>query len=562
MFGNASLPSRIYSYDCEAPTNTLKIGEQIFKAHKYRNKLVEIELSRRNTIASAQLECYPQLAAITEQIADLQAKIDAARAEIKAKKQKVRGRVETSEAQTNIKAWREEIKPLREQQRAIKSDSWTGEQLRSMIDTIDGEHAAKVRAARAAAVDDGLYWGNYLAAEKSVPRAGRPPKFHRWHFDGKVSVQIQGGMSPEDCHACTDNRLRIQPPDNLEWTNAHRHPDKWTQAMVRIGSEEKGQPIWATVDFCLHRPLPQGCRVKEVYLGRYKTGPITQWKLQFVVAREKWEPKATGSGNIGIDVGWRMLNNGLRVAYWVGDDGEFGQLVLPHVLVNRWSKCSDLQEIRDKRFNAIIVDVRRFIGGLRPIPDWLLEDTKTIHAWRAKGKLIMLIRRWEQNRIEKDADIFAAMLEWRKKEDHLWRWQECNRAKAIRIRNHLYANFVADLRKKYCRAAIEDTNWRDMKRVPAAESDDVKFAGQLSDIAAVGKLLQCVKESMSVTLCDPKHTTKRCHECGHVCDFDPIPSVIVRCDHHGGEFDQDENAAKNLLEMLSGKQDAAVTAAQ
>lgn len=558
MFGYDSLPSRIYSYDCEPPTNIQLVADQIYKAHVYRNKLVEIELARRAAITQSQMDCYPMLAEITTQIEALTTSIDAVRDAVKTKKQTARSRVDATMEKEQIKEWTIKRKELRERQKSMKADTWAGDKFRAMVKQIDDDHAAKVRAARKAAVDDGIYWGNYLAAEKSVPRTGRPPKFHRWNYDGKVSLQVQGGMSIAECFAGDDQRLRIVPPANMDWTRRRSNPDKWTTTSIRIGSKNKGKPIWATVEFCMHRPIPADAQIKEAYLVRRQCGPRgkPQWKIQFVVAREAWEPKATGTGCVGIDVGWRLFDDGLRVAYAVGDDGRHWELILPTTLLSRWKETMDLQFVRDKNFEQIIKTLREFIGGHTDPPAWLLEDTKFVHAWKGKGKLVMLLRKWEQpeNRFDGDVGILADMVAWIKQEHHLWQWQENNRRKGIDIRNRMYSEFVAELRKHYCRAAIEDTNWRDMKRVPVAESDKVKFAGQLADIAAVGKLLACAKESMAVTRCDPQHTTKRCHVCEKICDFDAITEVRHQCEWCGAEWDQDENAAYNLLQMLAGTQ--------
>ena len=49
MFGNDSLPTKIYTYGCNGgpQQNADLCREQLYLAHRYRNKLVEIERERR-----------------------------------------------------------------------------------------------------------------------------------------------------------------------------------------------------------------------------------------------------------------------------------------------------------------------------------------------------------------------------------------------------------------------------------------------------------------------------------------------------------------------------------
>src|SRR5262249_10084792 len=149
-------------------------------------------------------------------------------------------------------------------------------------------------------------------------------------------------------------RLKLVPvPARAYATGAPRRLRR-TRAYLRIGSNAR-EPVWAEVPVVLHRPLPEDATIKWVYLVRRHVATHEEWWLQFVVAQAQGFAKADAatSGTVAVDVGWRRLASGLRVAYWVGDDGAEGQLVLPQAILTRLRKVEELQAIRDKHFDAM-----------------------------------------------------------------------------------------------------------------------------------------------------------------------------------------------------------------
>ena len=145
---------RAYVYGARAPTeNAELVREQIFKAHRYKNKLVEIELARR---AARGTVLKPHIDARAEQY-----------------------RV-ARERGENLKLPKLEL----------------SEAEQKSLDNADEASRAAVRAARA---ECGVYWGTYLTVEDAAgkQREGRhPPRFKRYNGTGAIAVQLPAPMHP------------------------------------------------------------------------------------------------------------------------------------------------------------------------------------------------------------------------------------------------------------------------------------------------------------------------------------------------------------------------------
>jgi transposase len=95
---------------------------------------------------------------------------------------------------------------------------------------------------------------------------------------------------------------------------------------------------------------------------------------------------------------------------------------------------------------------------------------------------------------------------------------------------------------------FEDADWREMVTLPAADAEGIELRTTNHRIAAVGRLRQFVREKAGeYQEVDRKHTTKRCHACGSVEDFDAARELEHSCSACGEIWDQDYGAAKNLL---------------
>lgn len=553
MFGHESQPSRIYAYGAKAPVvNGERVGEQIWLGHRYRNTLAEIELRRREQTDKMVVTLSPELPGVEAKLLEADQAIESAAAEIKLANKQARRQKATPEQKTKLAALRKERAALRKKRKALRDVVFSDSGTHDALTGIDQRAAAEQREARA---ESGLYWGTYLTVEQGCQsfRKGRPPRFLRWTGEGRIAVQVQGGLAPEDAFGGEDKRLIVEPLPEDAWSKRSRGL-KRTKAWLRIGSDDDRQPVWAVVPFVMHRSLPADCRIKWVYLHRRRVGTKDQWMLSFVIARQVWpQTDVAGSGEIGIDLGWRLLDHGLRVAAWAGSDGESGELVLPIQDVGRWQKAQDLRGIRDTRLDAVIARFGEWLSG-NDAPDWLTERTRTLRQWRSAARLASVVLAWRDQRFAGDESIYADLEAWRKKDKHLYEWEANQRRKAVAWLKDLYRNFAAAMARRYRVAVLEAVNWRDMgRRAGVGESDKAGAARRQRVIASPGRLAECIRERFADCVSAPaEYTTQRCHACGEIDGFDARVEIVHTCGKCGKTWDQDYNAARNLLAFASG----------
>jgi transposase len=105
------------------------------------------------------------------------------------------------------------------------------------------------------------------------------------------------------------------------------------------------------------------------------------------------------------------------------------------------------------------------------------------------------------------------------------------------------------LSRRYHTAHIEDCNWKDISRhLPAEEDTDDTAARLYRHVAAPGTLAQMIEQRFAATLrVNPAYTTMVCHQCGSREEFDAARHLRHQCQSCGAAWDQDFNAARNLL---------------
>lgn len=556
-----SVPSKIYSYNARAPiVGRALVDEQIYQAHRYRNQLVEIELCRRAARDEAIKRLHPNVQELQDAWQAADGAVEEAIGALNKRRADARSRLNVPAANVEIKRLKGARKEVYAALKAAKAEARDSLAAKAEFATIDAVAHAAVKAARK---ETPVYWGTYLTVETAVQQAKSSPslRFQRFDGDGKLAVQLQGGMDQDDLLGGRDCRVRVEAVDlqSLDCSSrSARRKAARTKLWLRIGSEGRA-PIWAVVPFAFDRPLPEGARIKWCHLVRRRVAGNYDWQVQFVVsAAEGFDARHCGPGTVGIDLGYRRREHGLRVAYWIGDDGREGELLIPERQLARVQKCRDLQEIRSKSFDAMLLRLRGWLRG-RALPDWIVERTANCHVWKIPGRIASLAIAWREGRFEGDSDMFVELEAWRKDDKHLWEWQEHQRRRFNRWRQDAYRKFSAELRSSYGIARIEKLNLSQLARRPAAEDEPIDGAARHHRMTAgLSVLVRAIDESgMEVEKLPAKDTTRRCHECGRVNRFDEPAKLLQTCAECGASWDQDRNAAANLLsgELLAASSD-------
>ncbi len=535
------MTTKIYSYGCDAPDKIEEVREQNFKAHQYRNKLCEIELKRRKDSDDVLRSTFPDLAELEKTVAAQESSIEAFCAEMSARNASDRSVVASGEDKAAIKKMRAELKIIRTDYRNLRKAAFANPLVKQKLKEASDASFQAIRDERAKC---GVYWGTYLCVEDAAKKFGKgaPPRFKPFDREGRIAVQIQGGMSVSEMQSGSDTRLR------MDCAGGRR---KLSQ---RIGSNDDRSPIMASTKISYHRPLPDGVKIKWAWLKRERVGTHEKWKYQFVIDGDSaaFAKPCAGDGVVGVDIGWRLIPGGLRVAYWVGSDGAEGELVLPHKLLSRWPKSESLQSIRDREFNAIRERLNRGIAPIK-LPDCLKIKLLHIGQWKSPKRLAIIINEWKKNRFEGDEELMSFLEPWRKQDKHLYDWQTFNLRRAALCRKDMFWCFIAMLRKRYALARIEDIDWSKMQERPLVEdqSNDDKRMREYRRIASPGMLAEMIKHEMSTEKMPAEQTTMRCHACHELSGQIDRGQLIHTCGNCGAKWDQDQNAAKNLLASVS-----------
>lgn len=588
MFGHKSLPALIYSYGAKPPTENLELVDRLMhQAHRYRNALVHMELKRREKIYRALKAISPELAELEKRHEALALELESVREEINSVRANARKRVNPVDLiarAEEIKAELRKVWPRRKELRVPiwGSPGWHAEQKAAAKEgrapnpdlvppcagwvKAQGEiNAWATEKSHVFRKHSGLrgIFGTYLMIESSVDKSGFPPRFHRWDGDGHLVIQIQkkaGETMPVPAAFLgTDTRLRI---DMLP-AGAYREKDGKikpvrslckTRVHFRVGSEKRA-PVWAVIPIIMHRPMPADASITWVHLIRRKVGTNFRWDVQFTLSKEEWiRNDVAQDGAVGIDVGWRLRKPGnpLRVAYWAGSDGLHDELVLPPDWMAQMRKTEDIQSIMDTNFDAFKAKFHADMANVAA-PEWLKAATCNLLMWRSQDRMARIIVRWRDARFSGDEELYAYAEAWRKRYCHLYNYSSHLRDQLWHRREDIFRCFAAWIRTHYKTVVIEELDLRKFHKLPKPEEEAADQATReyVRD-ACISTLIKCLNESVGPQVIEapPQNTTKRHHSCGSIEEWDH-KELVHTCSKCGETYDQDYNAALNLLEHAS-----------
>lgn len=525
--------------------------EEIHRRHLLWNELVGMEHTVRCKVR--ELLTLPN-----DPIPPLIERLNAVRKEIKdARKKERSGKVDISDLQDKIKELKIQITDARTEQAIAKAQVTKAN--RSLIDELEHERRAEVKVATKRS---GLYWcnyeeivNNYEQSRRKAMRDKTELKFHRWDGTGKITVRLKG--LPVSAAFEKNTMLQIDPVSEEAWAHPIRSTRRklaQTKIRLRITSDENKKPVWIELPMVMHRPLPTDSEIRSASIVREKVG--RKWRYKAVITTTLTECRHMHSkGIVAINLGWRKVADGLRVAYWADDSGEHGQLLLGPEVLYEFKKCEELQSIRDKHFNEIKIDFTKYLSEpVKNMPDWLRDGVNNLSQWRSHGKLVSLVKQWQENRFDSDVNIFGKLSYWVKRENHLYDWETHLRDQVHRRRREIYRVFAAGLVRKYETVVLGDFDLRKVVKKPYPERGT---GGSLPMnrqrfIAAVNELRLAIKNAChqagaNIKIVESKFVTIECHECGYIEKFDTSAQIWRTCFKCNALYDQDYNAAINYL---------------
>jgi len=532
----------VYEYGLRQPTSGIDdIDDQIHRAHRYYNKLIEIERWRRAQVKKAQLQ-VPEVANTKKVVEALREDLEALRTQHK--------RAKSHDGKTHppragaIKDTTAALKAARQGYRQAKKDA--ADILKPLYKKVDEERNALVRQARG---ESGVYWGTYLCIEQFASQAAQTakresPDFRRWTGDGMLAVQIQNGLDAGALFG-DDTRVQVAPIDSKAWdksiSRGKRKRMQYTTLRLRVGSTGPGnrEPVWAEWPLFMHRELPADASIKwvRVIRRRWDQRWKYRWVVQFTVEVPEapgWQGEGTRKGMVAINLGWRKLaTDALRVATWVDTEGNVGELQLPVSFRQRLEKANSIRSIRDRKLDELKAAI---------VP--LLPECS---RWKSPKRFEGLLRQDDLPDGVRDL-----VNKWAYRDRHLWWFERGCRQGALRYRREIYRLFALEMAKKYPLVIVEDYDLRpivtDENRIKLPSHQRVE--GSPSEarhvlLASVSRLGGMVIDGKS------KLATQECHLCGYGKEkderWDASPKIEHTCVGCGENWDQDVNNARVLL---------------
>lgn len=539
-----------FVYGARSPDIEQAVGDAIYAAHRYRNQLCELELAKRQRHEDLLQRLAPEYVAACQAVEAVEQQLGEAREAIQAERKRQRTRKPKGVDQ-HIEAARSaksQLKDLRAARKAAKHAAYEDPAVDAAIKENQQRHKAAQQEAKR---ESGLYWGTEAVVKASASSfsSGAPPRFKRWDGEGQLAVQLQQGLDTRDAIQGDDTRLQLRISDELQEAlavdgKARQSVSRQAEALVRIGSDGRA-PVFARVPITVHRPLPPG-KIKWAYLERRMLANEPKWSLRLTIDTPSRSPSAD-SGTVAVHVGWLMEEQGLRVASWRDDAGQWGYLRLPHLHCDDHLEIDEIRSERDRAFNEYRDGLRDWLRNRGKLPEWLREAQKTMHLWRSPRRLAGLVLHWRDNRFVGD-EIFLSLDKWRKRDKKHWQHERRLSKRLVRRRRDTFRNFAAELERRCKVAVIAPIDAKELVEHsdPEALERDDAIRTRHAKWAAVSDLLRIIREKFHLRCVEIEAAgiTQECASCG---EKNTVRRRKVQCDGCCRTYDVDENALENTL---------------
>jgi len=363
-----------------------------------------------------------------------------------------------------------------------------------------------------------LYWGTFnhvaqaFSAAWKKTRPWRPVKYRSWRQGGVIAVQIQAGYQKRQNY---DTLFRIN--DVVDTRTRHRHKGHHRATVqLALGAGRMTSPI----EIEQHRPIvgtPTWVTARLCYdsLGRERAA--VNFTRRDVPQRTDLAPR----GVVAVDVSWRQVPDGLRIAWTRDDQGHNDQLVLD----TRWqflAKHADqLQAIRDQNLNL-----------LKAVDPAFAQAKSPRHACLILAEI---------------EDPSAVARAWRYREEHLRNYEMGERRHSVNRRRDALRKWARELRRNYAEVVVKDSQHKEMKET--AKQDKLsRKARRQGQHGAPGEVIAVLREIFGddgMWLVEAAYTTDRCPLCGHLNAHGA--ERIVVCEECGEGLDRDLVSTRNML---------------
>jgi transposase len=400
-------------------------------------------------------------------------------------------------------------------------------------------------------------------------------RYRNWRSDARFVVQFVEPLSIAELFSGARSQIAIdREPITYGRPNGYcartkrpqeADPASGSYCRLRMTLFTRGRkPRHVTWPIFVHRPFPDmlqfpdKTRIQKVIVTRRRRAHEWSWHAVFHLRVPKQimsliRKPAPDKNACGIDVGWRMVEDGLRVATLADSQGGREFLVLPKEIIEAVRHHENLQGERDKALAALLPTLRAVDWEIAPSP--LGSLARPVRATKLSPEsLYDLVLAWRKMP-EWAPEALAQADAWLSEDKIRNQYLVNTRRRALARRLDIYRNAAKRWTERYGVIGIEDL---DLKTLLAKETPDGKPQDAVrwyAKLAAPGLLLATIRHAASKTGSrvhehDGKSTwpCAACRKEGRNTVVTPSdPAALIQSCPHGHVWDQDENAADNLL---------------
>lgn len=541
-------PPLDWGEDCEA---------ELRKQVDLWNALVGIEERHRAAVAA--------LTADDPGVAALQARVDALRAQIAelhtARKRAKQAGLNTAGMVGDIAQHRAELGRLADDLKAARRS--VRAQKRAELEQLE---ASRYEAAKTAYQQSGLWWCNYnavieaynVARSRAMKMGGALRPQHYGRRRGRLTNQIQGGMSVAELFGGAKSQVQVAPlPDKPGVRGTY------TTLTATVYTRD-GQRRTVTWPMVYDRPIPDDMRIKLVTVTRERVAHKWAWHVVFTCARDIEAPARPVGAAVAVDLGWRRLNDGLRVATVLRDErGAPDFITLPESILDIDEGVRRLRGERDE-------DASAMLASLRALPwDEAPEPLRSAWVWLARAPavgpraLARLCGIWRGQREDRchghtydgcwQAEALARLDAWRSKDKKRWEAEANHRQRLIGRRDMIYHAAAARI---VAGASVIVMDQLDLSQSAVVPTDGAAhalpdMARRYRVIASVHTLRHWIKikaQRAGVPVIVHAGTSRVCWHCGTprgTAERDA--RLVIQCAGCGRVSDQDVNDCRYML---------------
>ena len=310
--------TKVFKYRCFEPVEGLALfDEALDNRHMLWNKLVEIDRNFREKSSQIITPIQSDYQVLDQKIKNLQDSIKAIK-----RKTRSTAKEETRNIQDTIKELKVKRKEAYQEFKRLKHEAIERE--KPLLDCLNNERKEQVKQLRSKSGLHGFNFDDvihniYDVARVKAMKQGTLLRFKRYSKNGKIAVRPYSNSPLYGADIHRVNTIFYIEPVNQELYNSPirgvRKKASVTRCHIRVGSADKGKPIFVTLPMVYHRPLPMDGKINAINVKRHYIDhkPIYECLITVTYAIES--PTINPNSCVAVDLGWRMTKDGLRAAY-------------------------------------------------------------------------------------------------------------------------------------------------------------------------------------------------------------------------------------------------------